>query len=364
MTTIIEQLALARRTVGAHDLVIRSGVASYLKVDGRPTAPLSTVASHEEVVAFCASFNIDAKALFAQGRTGRFAAEGPYGRVRVELAQDIRGASLRFRMLSDEPWPLARVGLPDIPLTALREAQRGLVIVTGVVGSAKSTIVDALIDGIYVPDGRDIIMFQDPVETLHRSHLVSQYNVGSAPLNLRSWEEGNEHQLRSNALVVVIGEVNNETTAIAALRAAESGALVFITLHSSRTTRAPGRLLALFGDGGQSLARVMIADALVGVLGPRLVRRSEVTDGEPGRVLATEWLPNDPDVRLSILNDDTKALSDYLQVPSMEGLRPLLIEDQLSDLADNEIISIEEAQRAANDRSLLFRRSSRRGSFV
>ncbi|TAM86536.1 hypothetical protein EPN42_13075 [bacterium] len=344
------------RARGASDLIMRAGLAAYYKIDGSNTESVA-VPGGEDMLAFVREHAAaDSRmGLFEGKRAIGFAAQHlDFGRVRVQAAIDLDGLSLTFRFIPRAIPQLASLGLPQA-VVKLGWAKGGLILITGPVGSGKSTLQAAFVQDILVPRGLDVITAEDPPEYLFRHERVRQYGVGT---ELASFFEACLHELRCNAGAFILGEVRDHATAAAMLLAAETGALVIATLHTSRTVDAADRLLAFFPAHERDLARTQLSHTLVAVIGPRLVKKKG-----GGRRAAVELLPATPGVKLAIREANTKALEDIMDAPGESGA--FALEQNLAALVHDESgIAAEDALEAANDRQrlerLLERRQTRR----
>jgi twitching motility protein PilT len=191
------------------------------------------------------------------------------GRFRCSVFRQRGGTSFIFRTIPEAP-DFDELGLPDVVLTWVG-APQGLVIVTGPTGSGKSTTSAALIRRINERRSCHIVTVEDPIEFIHHDvrALVSQREIGpDAP----SFSRALKAALRQDPDVILIGEIRDEDTALTALRAAETGHLVFATLHTSGAADTIARLMELFAGRGSNLGRQMLASSLIGVISQRLVR--------------------------------------------------------------------------------------------
>ena len=191
------------------------------------------------------------------------------GRFRCSAFRQRAGTSYIFRTIPEAP-DFDELGLPEVVLT-WTAAPQGLVIVTGPTGSGKSTTSAALIRRINEGRSCHIVTVEDPIEFIHHDAraLVSQREIGAdAPSFARALKAA----LRQDPDVILIGEIRDEDTALTALRAAETGHLVFATLHTSGAADTVARLMELFAGRGSNLGRQMLASSLVGIISQRLIR--------------------------------------------------------------------------------------------
>jgi twitching motility protein PilT len=191
------------------------------------------------------------------------------GRFRCSAFRQRGGTSYIFRTIPEAP-DFDELGLPEICLT-WTGAPQGLVIVTGPTGSGKSTTSAAMLRRINEGRSCHIVTVEDPIEFIHHDAkaLVSQREIGpDAPSFTRALKAA----LRQDPDVILVGEIRDEDTALTALRAAETGHLVFATLHTSGAADSIARLMELFAGRGSNLGRQMLASSLVGIISQRLIR--------------------------------------------------------------------------------------------
>ena len=191
------------------------------------------------------------------------------GRFRCSAFRQRGGTSFIFRTIPEAP-NFDELALPEVVLT-WTAAPQGLVIVTGPTGSGKSTTSAALLRRINEGRSCHIVTVEDPIEFIHHDAraLVSQREIGpDAPSFTRALKAA----LRQDPDVILIGEIRDEDTALTALRAAETGHLVFATLHTSGAADTVARLMELFAGRGSNLGRQMLASSLIGVISQRLIR--------------------------------------------------------------------------------------------
>jgi twitching motility protein PilT len=206
------------------------------------------------------------------------------GRYRVNIYRQRGSVNIVVRAVSPASQQISELGLPETVERFCNE-QRGLALVTGPTGSGKSTTLGAMIDRINSTRRANIITLEDPIEILHadKMSIVSQREVG---VDTESFSEGLRRVLRQDPDVIFIGEMRDNETVEAALRAAETGHLVLSTLHTNDATETVNRIVDYFPPYQQHQIRLMLASTLIGVISQRLVPRA---DGN-GRVPAVEVL--------------------------------------------------------------------------
>jgi twitching motility protein PilT len=211
---------------------------------------------------------------------------------------------------------LVELGMPA-SVTALAEEERGIILVTGTTGSGKSTTLAAMIDHINRIAHKHVVTIEDPIEALHadRQSLVSQREVGT---DTPSFAQALRHLLRQDPDVIMIGEIRDEATMEVALRAAQTGHLVFSTMHTLDATETINRAIGFFPPHQQATVRAMLAGTLRGVVSQRLV---PTADGA-GRVVACEVLVMTARARdLLASNEDADGLRDVIAEGDFYGMQ-------------------------------------------
>jgi len=294
------------------EMVQRNGSDLHLKV-GRP--PTIRVAGELEPLDQAAMKPEDLKALaeqimtprqvkeFAEHKEADFAIGVPgIGRFRTNVYQQRGTLAFVFRAIPYEIKNIEDLKLPPA-LKKVSLKPRGLVLVTGVTGSGKSTALAAMINEINQSRRCNIITVEDPIEFLHRDGQanVSQREVGTDTL---SFESALRHVLRQDPDVILIGEIRDRITLDTAMKAADTGHLVFSTLHTTDATQTINRIISFFPPHEHDAVRNLLSTALEAVISLRLVPRA---DGK-GRVPACEVLINTAAVKDNI-RDREKALN-------------------------------------------------------
>ena len=207
-------------------------------------------------------------------------------RFRVNLFVQSRGAGAVFRTIPDRIPTLASLGAPAI-LDELVASSRGLVLVTGPTGSGKSTTLAAMLDAVNERQAAHILTIEDPIEFVHTSRrsLINQREVGP---HTRSFAHALRSALREDPDVILIGELRDLDTIRLALTAAETGHLVFGTLHTSSATKTVDRIVDVFPGDEKDMVRAMLSESLRAVVSQTLLKRR---DGQ-GRLAAYEIRPS------------------------------------------------------------------------
>jgi twitching motility protein PilT len=254
-------------------------------------------------------------------------------RVNVYFQRESLGAA--FRMIPTELKTLEQLGVPK-SLEDLADKPRGLVLVTGPTGSGKSTTLAALIDLINRTRQDHIMTIEDPIEFLHRHKrcIVNQREIGPDAI---SFAEALRGALRQDPDVILLGEMRDLETITTALTAAETGHLVFATLHTQDAPSTVDRLIDVFPGSQQEQVRVQIAATLQGVVTQTLLPRADGT----GRIPAVEILFPDDAVRNLIRQGKVEQIYSIMQTGGKRGMQTL--EQALADFVTRGLVSAEVA---------------------
>ena len=265
-------------------------------------------------------------------------------RFRTSVVRQRRGWESVFRVISSRIRSMDELGLPPV-LKTLTRYHNGLVLVTGAVGSGKSTTLAAMIDHINQERKDHIITLEDPIEYVFSPAgcQVSQREIGN---NSQSFSSALRASLREDPDVIMVGEMRDLETISMAITASETGHLVLGTLHTSTAARTLDRLLDVFPIDQQAQIRTMVSESLRGIVCQQLIPRQ---DGQ-GRVLALEVLVNNPAVGNLIREAKTFMLPGVMQTGKKLGMR--LMDDSLKELVDQQLIRPEEAHRRAENKKL------------
>jgi twitching motility protein PilT len=269
------------------------------------------------------------------------------GRVRVNVYASEEGLCAAIRILRREAPTLSELNLPA-QLEPLSELPHGLVVACGPTGSGKSTTLAALIQDALRTRPRVLVTLEDPIEylirPLHASGLVRQREVGT---HVRDFATGLRDALREDPDLLLIGEMRDPETIGLAITAAETGHLVFASLHSRTSVSAVERIVDTYPPERQRQIRVQLADSLRAVISQRLVP----TAGGAGRVPAVELLRVTHGVANLIREGRTAQIVNALQAGANEGM--LVLERSLADLVRANRIRRETAVAVANDAAML-----------
>ena len=264
-----------------------------------------------------------------------FAYANNFGRYRASIVRQRLGVDLVFRIINTNVRTMDELGLPE-HLKLLTRFQNGLLLVTGSVGSGKSTTLAALVEQVNRERREHIITLEDPIEYVlePKGCHITQREVHT---HTRSFAAALRAALREDPDVIMVGEMRDLETISLAITAAETGHLVLGTLHTGNASRTLDRLLDVFPPDQQEQIRVMVSESLRGVISQQLISRA---DGK-GRVLALEILTNTPAVANVIREAKTFMLPGIIQTGKKQGMQ--LMDDALAELHDRGLISAEEA---------------------
>jgi twitching motility protein PilT len=290
--------------LSASDLHLKVGRPPTLRINGE-LSPLPLPALRPEDLSLLAKELMTAKQVkeFAEFREADFATGVPgIGRFRVNAYQQRGTIAFAVRTVPHQAKTIRELNLPPA-VDDISMLPRGLVLVTGVTGSGKSTALASMLQTINERRFANIITIEDPIEFLHRDIKchINQREVGT---DTGSFVQALRRVLRQDPDVILVGEIRDLDTLDTALKAADTGHLVFSTLHTTDATQTINRVLSFYPPHQQSEVRFALSSALAAVVSLRLVPRSD----RPGRIPAAEILINTAAVREQI-RDVTKTLN-------------------------------------------------------
>lgn len=258
-------------------------------------------------------------------------------RVNVFVQRDSIGTVCRA--IPFEIRPLDALGLPPV-VASFADLPRGLVLVTGPTGSGKSTTLAALVDDVNSSRKGHIVTIEDPIEFTHarKQCLISQREVG---FHARSFASALHSALREDPDAILVGEMRDLETISLAITAAETGILVFGTLHTNGAASTVDRMVNVFPPADQPRVRTMLSTSLVGVVSQQLVRKA---DGR-GRIAALEIFVNNPAVANLIREGKTEQIPSAIQGGGLLGMQSL--DGALRKLVDAKLIAGKEAYEKA-----------------
>src|SRR5256712_5260185 len=282
------------------------------------------------------------KTQFTERGDADFAYANNFGRFRTSVVRQRLGVDLVFRIINMQVRTMDELGLPE-HLKLLTRYRNGLILVTGSVGSGKSTTLAALVEQVNLERREHIITLEDPIEYIlePKGCHITQREVH---MHTRSFAAALRGALREDPDVIMVGEMRDLETISLAITAAETGHLVLGTLHTGNASRTLDRLLDVFPPDQQEQIRIMVSESLRGVISQQLI---PCVDGQ-GRVLALETLTNTPAVANVIREAKTFMLPGIIQTGKKQGMQ--LMDDALVDLYKRGLISAEEAYARADQK--------------
>jgi twitching motility protein PilT len=262
-------------------------------------------------------------------------------RFRVNLYKDRGSVAAAFRLISSKIPTVQDLNLPKI-LETLTERPRGLVLVTGPTGSGKSTSLAAMINFINMHKAHHIITIEDPIEYVHQ-HKLSLINQRELGADTKSFNNALRASLREDPDVLLVGEMRDTETIALAITAAETGHLVFATLHTNTAAESIDRMIDVFPPGQQEQIRIQLANNIVAVISQQLLPRAS----GPGRVPANEIMIASPAIRNLIRENKTHQIPSMIQTSGGVGM--VTMDQCLRDLYLKGLVTLEEIMtRAVN----------------
>jgi twitching motility protein PilT len=327
----------------ASDLHLQVGLPPMLRVDGTlmPVSGAEVLSDEAVETLVFAILDEDQKQILLKDKEFDFSfAFGDLGRFRVNAFHERGNLAAALRLIPNEIMTIEQLGLPPI-VNKFADYPRGLVLVTGPTGSGKSTTLAAMIHKINMERSEHIITIEDPIEYTHRSKksvIVQRevhYDTYSFSASLRS-------ALRQDPDVVLIGEMRDLETIASAITIAETGHLVFATLHTNSAAQSIDRMIDVFPPHQQPQIRSQLSNILAAICSQRLV---PAIGG--GRMAAAEVLVATPAVRNIIREGKTHQLEAVIQTGAEYGMQSM--DKTLASMVHNGTISYEEARNVAVD---------------
>ncbi len=333
----IAQLLTFSVKEGASDCHLSSGESPMLRINGdlkRIDLPALTL---EDVHSMVYDMMSDSqRKVFEESHECDFSLDmGELARFRVNVFLQNRGMAAVFRTIPTKIIPLEQLGLPPV-VRQLCDKEKGLILVTGPTGSGKSTSLAAMVDYLNNTFEGHVITIEDPIEFVHKSKkcLINQRELGVHTL---SFSNALRSALREDPDIVLVGEMRDLETIALALTAAETGHLVFGTLHTSSAPKTVDRIIDAFPPNQQAQIRTQLAESLEAVLTQTLVKKRA-----GGRAAALEIMLGTTAVRNLIRESKLHQIPGVIQVSQKEGMQTM--DMALIDLASRGIITKAEAQ--------------------
>ena len=342
----VNDLLKAAVEKGASDLHLKVGSYPMARIHGH-LAPITDEKQldHEDLVEMAASIMSTAqRQKFKDSQEVDLAYSVPgLGRFRCNVFQQRGTIGVVLRVIPAKVMNLDELGLPPV-LKKIAAEERGLVLVTGTTGSGKSTSLAAMIDYINSTRTAHVITIEDPIEYLHRDQqcIINQREIG---VDTRSFAYALRSALRQDPDVILVGEMRDMETIETAMHAAETGHLVFSTLHTLDATETINRIISVFPPHQQKQIRLQLASVLKAAIAQRLIPK---IDGK-GRVPGVEVLVATPFIKDCIVDKDKTHLiaGAIAQGTSQYGMQTF--DQSIFSLFSSELISYEEALRWASN---------------
>lgn len=337
----IDELLMEMVQKGSSDLHICVGVPPIIRVDGQLLAlnyerftatqtqkMLYEILSDVQIQRFEDSWELDCS--YSLKNVSRF---------RVNVFKDKGAVVAAFRLIPMKIPTIRELGLPLI-LEAITRKPRGLVLVTGPTGSGKSTTLAAMINQINTERNQHIITIEDPIEYLHQHRLciINQREVGQ---DTKEFASALRAALREDPDVILVGEMRDLDTMTNAIRAAETGHLVFATLHTNSAASTVDRIVDSFPASQQDQIRLMLSNSLEAVLCQQLLPKA----GQAGRVCSMEIMIATPAIRNLIREAKSHQITSIIQTGASYGMQTM--DQNLRDLYQKGLVTYDDAMMQA-----------------
>ena len=337
----LSELVAAAQEARASDIHLAPGTPARFRVDGRlvdaTPAPLTEAEAHdlaeaaigEQVRSVDEGIEVDRGATIAGQRC------------RINVYRTSRGVATALRLLASSIPNLPDLGLPPAVMD-FPTLNKGIVIVTGETGSGKSTTLAAIVDTINRTQSAHIVTLEDPIEYVYEPNQCSidQREIGR---DTQSFAEGLRASLRQDPDVILVGEMRDLDTIETALTAAETGHLVFGTLHTQSAADSIDRMVDVFPEGRQRQIRLQLSTTLMAVLSQQLLPRR----AEPGRVCACEVMIVNPAIRNLIREGKTPQIENTIATSAELG--SVTMDNMLVKMARERTVAVDVAIGAAHD---------------
>lgn len=332
----LDDLLRQMKSQGASDLHMAAGAAPYMRINGemvkqnyRSVSPetcqslIFEILNETQREHFEENWDLDLS----------YVLKG-VGRFRANIFRQRNGIGAAFRLIPEGIKTIKELDLPE-QLVDLIDVSEGLILLTGPTGAGKTTTLASLINSINVEQQKHIITIEDPIEFVHENQkcLINQREVAG---HTKSFSGALRAALREDPDIILVGEMRDLETISLALTAAETGHLVFATLHTNSAIKTVDRIIDVFPDAQQSQIRVMLAESLRGVAAQALLPRAD----RSGRVPVLEILINVPAVSNLIREGKTHQIPSMMQTGRAHGMSTF--ETSIHDLIQKGLISKED----------------------
>jgi twitching motility protein PilT len=342
----------------ASDIHLTVGRKPTLRLHGRLRSLETKVLDSDDMVSLMKAITPERsqQELQEEGSTDFGFAYGTEARFRVAVFRQRGDVAISLRLIPNKLLTFEEIGLPPI-CKALIRRPRGLYIVTGPTGCGKTTSLATMIDHINTNLDRHIITVEDPIEYYHyhKMSILAQREVG---VDVPSFAEALRRALRADPDVMLVGEMRDLETMEAAIRSAETGHLVFATLHTTGAAGTINRIIDAFPVNQQAQVRVQLSTSLICILSQVLLSRTD----KPGRVAAFEFLVVTPAIANLVRENKTFRIDSAIQTGKKFGMQ--LLDDHLWQLYERGLISAEEMVDKSKDPGDLTEKIHRAGGTV
>ncbi|GAJ78001.1 twitching motility protein PilT [Vibrio sp. JCM 18905] len=303
----------------ASDLHLSAGVPPMVRIDGGDVRKLGIPAfTHQEVHRLVFEIMNDAqRSEFEEKLEVDFSFElHNVGRFRVNAFNQSRGCAAVFRTIPSSIPTLEELEAPEI-FKKIANAEKGLVLVTGPTGSGKSTTLAAIVDYINRNHNKHVLTIEDPIEFVHNNNkcLINQREVHR---DTHSFQNALRSALREDPDVILVGEMRDKETISLALTAAETGHLVFGTLHTSSAAKTIDRIIDVFPGSDKDMVRSMLSESLRSVIAQKLLKRNG-----GGRIACHEIMMATPAIRNLIREDKVAQMYSIIQTGAAHGMQTM-----------------------------------------
>ena len=347
MSERIDNILRAAMEFKASDIHLTVGVPPIFRING-------DIKRYGKEMLLPADTEAIAKQIIPENLYNQFKEKGEldfsYGipgvsRFRVNAYHQRKSVSLALRVVASKTPTLEDLDLPEI-IPKLVEKPQGLILVTGPTGSGKSTTLASMVDYMNRTMRKHIITLEDPIEYLHKhgNSIIDQREVG---FDTQNYASGLKAALRQDPDVILVGEMRDLETIGIAITAAETGHLVFGTLHTSSAPATINRIIDVFPPAQQPQIRIQLASVLVGVISQRLFPTAD----KKGRRAATEILVNNPAIANLIRSEKIHQIQSTMQTSKAQGMHTL--EMSIRDLIDRKIIDKEAATKYLQEKMMM-----------
>ncbi|PCD87780.1 Twitching mobility protein [Vibrio mediterranei] len=331
----------------ASDLHLSAGVPPMVRIDGEVRKLGIPALEHSEVHKLVFDImNDKQRSEYEEHLEIDFSFDVPdIGRFRVNAFNQSRGCSAVFRTIPSEVPTLAQIDAPD-KFSEIASLERGLVLVTGPTGSGKSTTLAAMVDHINQHQNKHILTIEDPIEFVHQNKkcLVNQREVHR---DTHSFKAALRSALREDPDIILVGELRDQETISLALTAAETGHLVFGTLHTSSAAKTIDRIIDVFPGQDKEMVRSMLSESLRAVIAQTLLKR---VGG--GRIACHEIMLATPAIRNLIREDKVAQMYSIIQTGAASGMQTM--EQHSKQLLSQRLVELEEVNKKIEQHGSMF----------